>query len=161
MAARALLDALLPARSLPSTAARGQLCWAPGKAGVCAGTPGQGGRGATFSVKQNPLSNLHGNSVQGRWKLTLFHFPLVLEPCLKPPLSSFSLSEVPPQLLPPPLLYLPTHLRLSSPQPLASDKLCDNAQPGSCPAVYLLRRYSVYNGKQRHFRTPSDEGVPH
>ena len=71
--------------------------------------------GVVSSVKQNPLSILSGNSAWGRWNLTVFLFPLVFNPCLKPPLGSFSLPEVSPQLLPPRLLYLPTHLQLSSP----------------------------------------------
>lgn len=100
--------------------------------------------GAISSVKQNPLSIHNGNNARGRWKLTVFLFPLPFKPCLKPPLGSFSLPEVPLQLLPPPPLYLPTHLQLSAPQSLVSDKPCDDAQPGSGPAVYLLRCYTVY-----------------
>lgn len=34
-------------------------------------------------------------------------------------------------------------------------------QPGSGPAVYILRCYTVYSSKWRHFRTPSNDRVPH
>lgn len=118
---------------------------------------------AISSVKQNPLSILNGYSTRGRRDLTLFLFSLGFKPCLRPPLGPFSLPEVPLQLLPllpPPLLYLPIHLQPSLPQSLVLDKPCDDVQPGSSPAVYFLRCYSVYNSKWRHFRTPSNEGVP-
>lgn len=86
---------------------------------------------------------------------------LIFKPCLKPPLGSLSLPEVPLQLLPPsPLLHLPTQLQLYSPQSSVSDKPCDDAQPASGPAFYLLRCYTVYHDKWRHFRTPSNEGIP-
>lgn len=70
--------------------------------------------GAISSGKQNPLSILNGNSAWGRWKLTVFLFPLVssplwvlfhsLSPSPAPPSSS---SSCPLPLCTSPALFTP------------------------------------------------------
>lgn len=120
----------------PRSSSAGQLCWAPRKLSttpeslaspLCLGKKGL--PGGISSVKQSPLSVLSGNS-DGEGGSSLSSSSLLSTSLVPSPLwVLFSLPEVPLQLLPPPPppLHLPTHLQLSSPQSLVSDKPCDDA----------------------------------